>query len=53
MDKIKIKKSDFPLACPKKASSFGGHPKIYIPFKEGEKEFNCYYCGTKYILDDS
>jgi len=48
---ISIKKSDLPLSCPRENYLKLSHPKIFLPIdKRVEKQIECPYCSTLYIL---
>lgn len=45
--------SDLPLCCPMHQETlWNGHPRIYLPI-EKTGTFQCPYCGTMYILEQS
>jgi len=49
-DVVTIKKSELPAYCPTESMDlYGSHPRVYIPLEEN-KQSNCPYCGTRFVL---
>lgn len=47
---VQLKASELPAYCPTEDMGlWNSHPRVYIPLEE-EKEANCPYCGTLFIL---
>lgn len=50
---VKVKLSDLPISCPTdEVKLWSEHPRVFIELSEKDKENNCPYCGTKFILED-
>jgi len=50
VEPVQIKTSDLPAHCPtEEMGLWNSHPRVYIPLQE-QKEANCPYCGTQFVL---
>ncbi|MFC0679951.1 zinc-finger domain-containing protein [Lysobacter korlensis] len=50
--RVVVSRADLPMSCPLPAVElWNSHPRVYLPL-EAERECECPYCGTLFVLED-
>lgn len=50
--RVSVTRAELPMSCPLPSMElWNSHPRVYLPL-EAERECQCPYCGTVFVLED-
>lgn len=50
--RVGVMRAELPVSCPLPSMElWSSHPRVYLPL-EAERECQCPYCGTLFVLED-